>query len=75
MAFHSLRAVTLEEIQAVLETNPVGPRHIHVAEQQREVEDSLAYSGKRPVRWLLDNVEVDERWCLIHATPRRCGST
>lgn len=68
MAFHSLRAVTLEEIQAVLATNPVGPRHIHVAEQQREVEDSLAYSGKRPVRWLLDNVEVDERWCLIHAT-------
>lgn len=68
MAFHSLRAVTLEEIQAVLATNPVGPRHIHVAEQQREVEDSLAYSSKRPVRWLLDNVAVDERWCLIHAT-------
>lgn len=22
----------------------------------------------RPVAWLLDNAEVDERWCLIHAT-------
>ncbi|EHJ91195.1 formimidoylglutamate deiminase [Vreelandella boliviensis] len=68
MAFHSLRAVTLEEMQAVLATNPTGPRHIHVAEQQREVEDSLAHCGQRPVRWLLDNVEVDERWSLIHAT-------
>ncbi|TKJ09672.1 formimidoylglutamate deiminase [Halomonas sp. 15WGF] len=68
MAFHSLRAVTLKEMQEVLATNPIGPRHIHVAEQQREVDESLVYSGKRPVRWLLDNVAVDERWCLIHAT-------
>ncbi|QJQ93873.1 MULTISPECIES: formimidoylglutamate deiminase [Halomonadaceae] len=68
MAFHSLRAVTLDEMRAVLEANPVGPRHIHVAEQAREVEESLAYSGQRPVRWLLDNIAVDERWCLIHAT-------
>ncbi|MCH4810066.1 formimidoylglutamate deiminase [Vreelandella neptunia] len=68
MAFHSLRAVTLEEMQGVLATNPTGPRHIHVAEQQREVEDSLAHCGQRPVQWLLDNIEVDARWCLIHAT-------
>ncbi|MFC0269123.1 formimidoylglutamate deiminase [Kushneria aurantia] len=68
MAFHSLRAVTPAEMAAVLAADPVGPRHIHVAEQQREVEACLAWSGKRPVQWLLDNVEVDERWCLIHAT-------
>ncbi|WP_110597562.1 formimidoylglutamate deiminase [Salinicola lusitanus] len=68
MALHSLRAVTPEEIAAVLAANPAGPRHIHVAEQQKEVQASLAWSGQRPVRWLLDNVEIDARWCLIHAT-------
>lgn len=45
-----------------------GPIHIHVAEQEREVEDCLAWSGRRPVSYLLDEFAVDERWCLIHAT-------
>ncbi|OLO04549.1 formimidoylglutamate deiminase [Salinicola socius] len=68
IALHSLRAVTPEEIAEVLAANPTGPRHIHVAEQQKEVQASLAWSGQRPVQWLLDNVDIDERWCLIHAT-------
>ena len=42
--------------------------HIHAAEQVKEVEDCLAWSGKRPVEWLLDNAALDSRWCLIHAT-------
>ena len=45
-----------------------GSVHIHIAEQVREVEECLAWSGKRPVEWLFNNVDVDERWCLIHAT-------
>jgi formiminoglutamate deiminase len=45
-----------------------GPVHIHVAEQVKEVEDCIAWSGARPVEWLLDNAPVDSRWCLIHAT-------
>ena len=45
-----------------------GPVHIHAAEQTREVEDCIAWSGARPVEWLLDNADVDARWCLIHAT-------
>ena len=45
-----------------------GPIHIHVAEQVKEVEDCVAWSGARPVRWLLDHAGVDERWCLVHAT-------
>ena len=49
---------------------PGGPVHIHVAEQMREVEDCLAWSGARPVAWLLDHVPVDGRWCPIHATQR-----
>jgi formiminoglutamate deiminase len=44
------------------------PVHIHVAEQTKEVEDCLAWSGAPPVRWLLDHAAVDARWCLIHAT-------
>jgi formiminoglutamate deiminase len=65
---HSLRAVTPDEIKDVTGLAPAGPIHIHVAEQVKEVEDCVAWSGKRPVEWLLDNAEVDGRWCLIHAT-------
>ena len=65
---HSLRAVTPEELSALLAMAPDGPVHIHVAEQVPEVEACLAWSGKRPVQWLLDSAPVDERWCLVHAT-------
>lgn len=68
VAPHSLRAVTPEELTAVAELAPDGPIHIHVAEQVREVEACLAWSGRRPVEWLLDNAEVYARWCLVHAT-------
>lgn len=67
---HSLRAVrpeTLERIAATAREAGV-PMHIHVAEQQREVEQCLAATGRRPVRWLLENHAVDENWCLVHAT-------
>ena len=68
IAPHSLRAVTPDELAALVAMLPQGPIHIHAAEQQKEVQDSLAFSGKRPVEWLLDHAELDERWCLIHAT-------
>ncbi len=36
--------------------DPCAPVYIHIAEQQREVDDCLAWSGTRPVvRWLLDH--------------------
>jgi formiminoglutamate deiminase len=47
---------------------PGGPIHIHAAEQTKEVDACVAWSGARPVEWLLDNAAVDRRWCLIHAT-------
>jgi formimidoylglutamate deiminase len=28
----------------------------------------MAWSGQRPVEWLLNNADVNERWSLIHAT-------
>jgi formiminoglutamate deiminase len=68
VAPHSLRAVAPDELAAICAMAGDGPIHIHAAEQVREVEDCLAWSGARPVAWLLDNAGVDARWCLIHAT-------
>src|SRR3546814_18351638 len=65
---HSLRAVTSDELAALLDMSPAGPVHIHAAEQVKEVADCVAWSGARPVDWLLDNAGVDERGCLIHPT-------
>lgn len=70
VALHSLRAVPVPAMRAVLESVAAlrGPVHIHIAEQQAEVDDCLKTRGKRPVAWLLDNADVDLRWCLVHAT-------
>ena len=68
VAPHSLRAVTPDELTSVVALGRDGPIHIHVAEQVREVSDCEAWSGRRPVAWLLDHADVDARWCLIHAT-------
>ncbi|MDH3451424.1 MAG: formimidoylglutamate deiminase [Gammaproteobacteria bacterium] len=71
-AAHSLRAVKPEQLtqlhDGLYALDAGAPLHLHIAEQTREVEDCLAWSGARPVRWLLDNHAVDEHWCLIHAT-------
>jgi len=72
LAPHSLRAVppaSLREALAGLDAIDAGaPVHIHIAEQTKEVEDCVAWSGQRPVAWLLDHAKVDARWCLVHAT-------
>ena len=68
VAPHSLRAITPDELRMATALAAGGPIHIHVAEQTREVEDCIAWSGARPVEWLLANADVNSRWCLIHAT-------
>ena len=68
MALHSLRAVDGSVVAEAAALMQDGPIHIHIAEQVKEVEASIAHSGKRPVEWLLDAGLVDDRWCLIHAT-------
>jgi formiminoglutamate deiminase len=68
IAPHSLRAVAPDELTAIVPLAEGGPVHIHAAEQVKEVEDCLAWSGRRPVQWLLEHAPVDQRWCLIHAT-------
>ncbi|MEO8302944.1 MAG: formimidoylglutamate deiminase [Betaproteobacteria bacterium] len=69
VAPHSLRAVTPDELSAVLTLAPNGaPIHLHAAEQTKEVDDCVAWSGARPIEWLLDHAKVDARWCVVHAT-------
>jgi len=72
IAPHSLRAVTARELALALEAlagiDPDAPVHIHIAEQAREVEQCRAWSGRPPVAWLLEHLEVNARWCLVHAT-------
>jgi formimidoylglutamate deiminase len=68
IAPHSLRAVTPAELAAVIELARGRPIHIHVSEQVKEVADCLAWSGARPVAWLLDHTPIDRHWCLVHAT-------
>jgi formimidoylglutamate deiminase len=75
VAPHSLRAITPEELADVVSLADGGPVHIHAAEQVREVEDCIAWSGRRPVEWLIDNAPVDERWCLVHATHMTAAET
>lgn len=72
IAPHSLRAVdksSLEQaVSHVRSLDNKAPIHIHIAEQQQEVDDCLKHYGQRPVEWLLNNAELDTQWCLIHAT-------
>ena len=73
---HSLRAVTPELLKTVLAgIDALAPVHIHVAEQVKEVEDCLAWNGRRPVETLLEAFEVSSRWCAIHATHMTAAET
>ncbi|MBN9063057.1 MAG: formimidoylglutamate deiminase [Rhizobiales bacterium] len=68
VAPHSLRAVTPEDLAFAEDLAAGRPIHIHVAEQEKEVADSLAHNGLRPVEALFESASVNARWCLIHAT-------
>lgn len=72
VAPHSLRAVTAEALAdialAMTQQDPSAPIHIHVAETEKEVAACLAWSGKRPLEWLLAEAPIGPRWCLVHAT-------
>ena len=68
VAPHSLRATTPAHLKQFLALYNDGPVHMHISEQPKEVSDVEAWLGARPVEWLLDNADVNARWCLIHAT-------
>jgi formimidoylglutamate deiminase len=69
VGIHSMRGVDCADILRTAAEAPQNvPFHIHVSEQLKEIEDALAFLGKRPVEWLLDNIELNERFHLVHAT-------
>jgi len=68
IAPHSLRATSKADLESLTTTYVDGPIHIHIAEQLAEIEEIEAAYGQRPVEWLLNNVDVGENWCLVHAT-------
>ena len=68
-SIHSLRAARQESILELFEQMPTNlPFHIHAAEQLKEVSASVAYSGLRPVQWLLENLPVNRNFFIVHAT-------
>jgi formiminoglutamate deiminase len=70
VAPHSVRAVPPEWLAPLCEYAARGamPVHMHVAEQQREVELCLARSGRRPVELLAERGALSERFVAVHAT-------
>lgn len=68
VAPHSLRAVDGEGLARSIALGGNGPIHMHLAEQVAEVDEVVAHMGARPTEWLLNNHDVDDRWCLIHST-------
>ncbi len=77
VAPHSLRAVTPDElalhIAIARDIGPDAPLHIHAAEQVREVEECITWSGARPVEWLLDHAAVDRSVVSDPCDPHAAG--
>lgn len=73
LAPHSLRAVPPESLGELVEAvskviGPDFPIHIHVSEQQREVDECRATYGITPIQLLARSAKLDARWNLVHAT-------
>lgn len=68
VAPHSLRAIGPDALPKLAGLAANRPIHMHLAEQVAEVEEVQAHWGQRPVEWLLDHADPDNRWCLIHCT-------
>jgi formimidoylglutamate deiminase len=70
IAPHSVRAVPpawLTELHAYASAHRL-PFHMHVAEQEREVTECVAETGKRPVELLAERGILDARFVAVHAT-------
>lgn len=69
IGIHSMRGVEPEVIKKVASEFPKDvPFHIHISEQLKEIEDSLDYLNQRPVEWMLNNIDMNDRFHLVHAT-------
>jgi formimidoylglutamate deiminase len=67
---HSIRAATLEDISSLhAEARRRGlPFHMHVEEQRREIEECVAAYGRRPMRVLLDTLDIGGNLTAVHCT-------
>ena len=69
LGIHSMRGVALENIVGLAKFRKHNiPFHIHVAEQLKEIEACKEFTGLRPVEWMLQNIELNEDFHLVHAT-------
>jgi len=73
VAPHSVRAVPVEWLRAARDycDEHALPLHMHVAEQRRELAESLAEHGRRPVELLADEGLLSDRFVAVHATHLR----
>jgi formimidoylglutamate deiminase len=67
---HSIRAVPIDAIVRIHEeARRRGlPFHMHVEEQPKEIEASLAHYGRRPLELLLDRLEIGSETTAVHCT-------
>jgi formimidoylglutamate deiminase len=67
---HSLRAASLDDLAAVYDEarRRELPFHIHIEEQRREIEESLAFYGKRPIELLWQALGTATDLTAVHCT-------
>jgi formimidoylglutamate deiminase len=67
---HSLRAASLDDLRSVYEEARRRdlPFHIHVEEQRREIQDALAFYGRRPMELLLETLGTATDVTAVHCT-------
>jgi formimidoylglutamate deiminase len=67
---HSVRAASLEDLREVYDEARRRdlPFHIHVEEQRKEIEDALAFYGRRPMSLLLETLGTATDVTAVHCT-------
>ena len=67
---HSIRAVDHETVTQIadLAYHKGVPLHLHVEEQQQEIQESLDAYGKTPMRFLCDEIEISPLITAVHCT-------
>jgi len=67
---HSIRAASPEQIRAVHDeaVRRGLPFHMHVEEQRREIEESVAAYGGNPMAVILDALDVRANFTAVHCT-------
>jgi formimidoylglutamate deiminase len=67
---HSIRAASLEDLAAIYDEARRRDLvfHIHVEEQRREIEDSLAFYGRRPMALILEALGTATDLTAVHCT-------